>query len=68
MFISDEASDKMGEMVEEIGSENLSDDLAINDGEEVMTYTFSATTLANVNSTVETELYDSRVSHHMLPY
>ena len=64
---SNEASDKMGEMVEE-GSESLSNDLAINNGEEVMTYTFTATTLANVNLTIETELYNSRASCHMSPY
>ena len=65
---SHEPSDKMGEMVEEIGSESLSDDLAINNGEEAMTYTFAATMLANVNSTVKTELYNSRASCHMSPY
>ena len=32
------------------------------------TYTFAAITLADTNSTVEVELYDSGVSHHMLPH
>jgi hypothetical protein len=63
-----EANVEIGEMVEEINSESLSNNLAIDNGEEAMTYTFAATTLANINSTIKTELYDSGASHHMLPY
>jgi hypothetical protein len=56
------------EVVKEISSGSLDEELAIDDGEEAKTYTFAAITLAATNSTVETELYDSGASRHMSPY
>ena len=52
----------------EIGGGSLEEDLAIDDGEEPMTYTFAATMLAETGSTCETELYDSGATRHMSPY
>ena len=43
-------------------------DLAIDHGEEAMTYMFAAIMLANSNLIDKTELYDSGASRHMLPY
>jgi hypothetical protein len=47
---------------------NLEDELAIDDDDEPMTYTFAAITLANTGSAFETKLYNSGVSPHMSPY
>ena len=55
-------------VVEEFICEGLEEEIAIDDGEEAKTYTFAAITLADTNSTVEMELYDSSMSCHMLPY
>src|SRR5271168_2840015 len=52
----------------EIGDESLEDVLAIDDGEEPKTYTFTAITLAGTGSTFETELFDSGATRHMSPY
>jgi hypothetical protein len=55
--------------VEEVEvSEDLVNELAIDNGNELTTHTFAATTLANIGLTLETELYDSSTSRHMSPY
>ena len=57
------------EDVEEVEiSEDLVDESAIDEGDEPITHTFAAITLANIDSTLETELYDSGASCHMSPY
>ena len=58
----------MDEEEVEVGSEGLEEGLAIDDGKEPKTYTFTAITLADTNPTLETELYDSGASRHMSPY
>ena len=53
---------------DEVGvDESLVEELAIDNGDEPTTYSFAATTLANIGSTLEMELYDSGASHHMSP-
>ena len=54
--------------VEEFMCEGLEEEITTDNGEEAKTYTFAAITLAGTNSTIEMELYDSGMSHHMLPY
>jgi hypothetical protein len=49
-------------------SEGPMEKLAIDNGDEPTTHTFAATTLANIGSTLETELYDSGTSCHMSCY
>jgi hypothetical protein len=57
------------EDVEEVEvSEDLVDELAIDNGDESTTHTFAAATLANIGSTLEMELYDSGSPRHMSPY
>lgn len=57
------------EDVEEVeASEDLVDESAIDKGNELITHTFAAIALANIDSTLETELYDSGASCHMSPY
>ena len=53
---------------EEVGIEDLEKALAIDDGDEPTTHTFTAMTLADTGSARETELYDSGASRHMSPY
>ena len=53
----------------EVGvDESLVEELAIDNGDEPTTYSFAATTLANIGLTLKTELYDSGTSCHMSPY
>ena len=59
---------EIDELMGENGCGSLEDDSAIDDAENMMTYTFAAITLAGPNSTVEMELYNSGASHHMSPY
>ena len=66
--VLDSISVETDEVDVEIGDESLEDDLAIDDGEEPMTYTFSAIMLADTGSTFKTELYNSGATCHMSPY
>ena len=59
---------EIDELMGENGCESLENDSTIDNGENTTTYPFAAITLAGPNSTVKIKLYDSRASHHMLPY
>ena len=52
----------------EVGDKSLEDILAIDDGEELMTYSLTAIMLADTGSTFKMELFDSGVTCHMSPY
>ena len=59
---------KVDEAVEELIHKGLEEEIIIDKDEEAKTYMFTAIMLADSNSSIEMELYDSGASRHMSPY
>ena len=57
-----EINDEVDEVVEEFICEGLEEEIIIDEDEEAKTYMFAAITLADSNSSIKMELYDSGAS------